>query len=64
MKGTVKFFDQNKNYGFIAPDEGDEDHYIHINDIESGILNEDDRVEFKSEQGKKGPKAVKVKKIN
>lgn len=62
MKGSVKFFDQNKNYGFIAPDEGDEDHYVHINDIESGILSENDRVEFDSKQGKKGPKATKVKK--
>ncbi|PTD94907.1 cold-shock protein [archaeon SCG-AAA382B04] len=65
MKGTVKFFDRNKNYGFINPDEGDEDLFAHANDIESGLfLGEDDRVEFNSEEGEKGPKAVNVKKIN
>jgi|GEM_PF-76885 len=63
MKGSVKFFNRMKNYGFIAPDEGDEDLFVHMNDIESGILNEEDRVEFDSEQGDKGPKAVNVKKI-
>lgn len=64
MEGTVKFFDRRKNYGFIAPDEGDEDLFVHASDIESGSLSEDDRVEFDSEQGEKGPRAVKVKKLS
>ncbi len=63
MKGTVKFFNRMKNFGFITPDEGDEDLFVHASDIESGSLGEDDRVEFESEQGDKGPRAVKVKKI-
>ena len=63
MKGTVKFFDPRKNYGFIAPDEEGEDHFVHASDIESGSLNEDDKVEFESEEGEKGPRAVNVKKV-
>lgn len=64
MEGTVKFFNRMRNYGFITPDEGDEDLFVHASDVESGSLSEDDRVEFESEQGDKGPRAVKVKKLN
>lgn len=64
MEGTVKFFDTRKNYGFITPEEGDEDLFVHASDIESGSLNEDDRVEFDSEEGDKGPRAVNVKKLD
>ncbi|KXA89033.1 cold-shock protein [candidate division MSBL1 archaeon SCGC-AAA259I09] len=64
MEGTVKFFNRMKNYGFITPDEGDEDLFVHASDIESGSLNEEDRVDFDSEQGEKGPRAVKVKKLD
>lgn len=63
MKGTVKFFNNMKNYGFIEPDEGEEDLFVHRNDIESASLTEGDRVEFDEEQGEKGPKAVNVKTI-
>lgn len=63
MKGTVKFFDDRKNYGFIEPEGRGEDHFVHASDIESGPLNEGDEVEFDSEQGDKGPRAVNVKKV-
>ncbi|KXB05346.1 cold-shock protein [candidate division MSBL1 archaeon SCGC-AAA382A03] len=63
MKGTVKFFDGRKNFGFIKPEGGEEDHFVHASDIESGPLNEGDEVEFDSEQGDKGPRAVNVKKV-
>ncbi len=63
MEGTVKFFNRRKNYGFIAPDEGDEDLFVHASDIETGTLEEDDRVEFESEEGDKGPRAIEVKKL-
>ncbi len=64
MEGTVKFFDRRKNYGFIDPDEGEEDLFVHASDIDSGSLDDDDRVEFESEQSEKGPRAVKVKKLS
>ena len=64
MKGTVKFFNQSKNFGFIEPEDKSKDLFVHKNDIVSGTLNEGDKVEFDSEDGDKGKKAVNVKKIN
>ncbi len=63
MKGTVKFFNDMKNYGFIEPEEGDEDLFVHRSDVDSPTLNEGDEVEFDEEMGEKGPRAVNVKKI-
>lgn len=63
MKGTVKFFNNQRNYGFIEPEEGGEDLFVHRSEVESGDIAEDDKVEFDSEEGDKGPKAVNVKKI-
>lgn len=63
MKGTVKFYNPVKNYGFISPDEGDEDFFVHKSNLKSKTLNEDDRVEFESESSEKGPQAVNVRKI-
>ncbi|MDA3792970.1 MAG: cold shock domain-containing protein [Elusimicrobia bacterium] len=63
MKGTVKFFNNMKNYGFIEPEEGSEDLFVHRNDIESGSVQEGDKVEFESEKAEKGLRAVNVKKI-
>ncbi len=63
MKGTVKFFNNMKNFGFIQPDEGDDDLFVHRSDIDGDYLNENDRVEFDSEPGERGPRAVNVKKI-
>ena len=63
--GTVKWFNAEKGFGFITPDEGsDKDQYVHQTDIESSgfrSLDEGQKVEFESEPGTKGPKAVKVK---
>lgn len=64
MRGTVKFFNNMKNYGFIEPEEGDEDLFVHRSDVEGDSLNEGDEVEFEVEQGEKGPRAVNVSKIN
>lgn len=64
MRGTVKFFDERRNYGFIEPAEsGKGDHFVHRSDIESGSLNEGDIVEFVSEREDKGLRAVKVRKL-
>ncbi len=63
MRGTVKFFNDRKNYGFIEPEEGDEDRFVHRSDVESGSLEEGDVVEFEPEEGEKGPKAANVTKV-
>ncbi|MGM0510802.1 MAG: cold shock domain-containing protein [Thermoplasmatota archaeon] len=64
MKGKVKFYNTMKNFGFIEPDEGDEDLFVHMSEIEGNYLNEGDEVEFETEEGERGPRAVGVKKID
>ncbi len=64
MKGKVKFYNTMKNFGFIEPNEGDDDLFVHRSDIEGNYLKEDDEVEFESEQGERGPRAVNVKKLD
>lgn len=63
-RGTVKWFDDEKGYGFIEPEEGSEDVFVHHSDITGGgfkTLEEGQTVEFTKEQGDRGPKAVEVK---
>ncbi len=59
-KGTVKWFNIEKGYGFIQPDDGGKDVFVHANDLAGAILNEGTRVEFEIVQGKKGPQASSV----
>lgn len=62
MKGTVKFFNTSKGFGFIAGEDGKE-YFVHTTGLASGTaLREGDVVTFEIEQGDKGPKAVKVSK--
>jgi len=61
--GTVKFFNQSKGFGFITPDEGGSDVFVHVTAVESsgiGALNDGMRVSFETEPDKrgKGPKAI------
>ncbi|MEL6373983.1 MAG: cold-shock protein [Pseudomonadota bacterium] len=63
QSGTVKFFNQSKGFGFITPDEGNKDVFVHITAVERsgiGVLDEGMRVSFDTEPDKhgKGPKAV------
>ena len=60
-KGTVKFFNVNKGFGFITPDGGGKDVFVHANDIGGAVLQEGTKVEFEIVQGKKGPQASGVK---
>ena len=64
-KGTGKWFNASKGYGFITPENG-KDVFVHYNSIEGDgfkSLDEGDLVEFEITQGEKGPQAVKVTKI-
>ena len=63
--GTVKWFNESKGYGFISREDG-EDVFIHYSEIQGEgfrTLREGDKVEFEIAQGKKGPQAVKAKKL-
>lgn len=62
MKGTVKFYNEGKGFGFITGEDGKEV-FVHKTSLEAGVtLNKDDLVTYDVEAGDRGPKAVNVKK--
>ncbi|MCR9203747.1 MAG: cold-shock protein [Halobacteriovoraceae bacterium] len=61
--GKVKFFDEIKGFGFITPDSGDKDLFVHMTGITGGSINDGDSVEFEIGDGQKGPCAVQVRKV-
>lgn len=61
-KGTVKFFNRMKNYGFIDGEDG-KSYFVHGTGLKEGVsIDEGDKVEFKVVEGDKGPKAEEVEK--
>ncbi len=63
LKGTVKWYNARKGYGFIQGEDG-KDVFVHQSALPMGLsLNEGDQVEFSVEQSDRGPKAAKVKKL-
>ena len=62
--GTVKWFSAEKGYGFITPEDGSRDVFVHFSGIVGDghrSLDEGQRVSFSAEEGEKGPRAVDVK---
>lgn len=62
-QGTVKWFSDEKGFGFITPDEGGKDLFVHFSSIQAEgfrTLPEGARVNYEAEQGPKGPNAVNV----
>ena len=60
MKGNCKFFNEQKGFGFIAADDGQE-YFVHQSGLKEGVtLRENDPVSFEVEEGDRGPKAVNV----
>ena len=64
--GTVKWFNDAKGYGFIAPEDGGKDLFVHhTNIVGSGFksLAENMKVEYESREGQKGPEAINVQPV-
>ncbi len=63
IRGTVKFFNEDKGFGFISPEDGQKDVFVHHTAIQASgyrSLNEGSSVEFSIEPSDKGPRAVEV----
>jgi len=61
-KGTVKFFNDTKGFGFIKEDDSNDEHFVHVSGLIDDIK-EGDAVEFELKEGKKGLNAINVRVI-
>lgn len=65
-RGTVKWFSEQKGYGFVSPDEGGEDLFVHYTAIEGEgyrSLTEGERVSYEPTRGRKGEQAENVRRV-
>ncbi|MEY4860627.1 MAG: hypothetical protein RL059_326 [Bacteroidota bacterium] len=60
-KGTVKFFNETKGFGFIVDDETSKEYFVHVTGLVDKVK-ENDQVEFELEEGRRGLNAINVKK--
>jgi CspA family cold shock protein len=61
--GTVKFFNETKGFGFITDDTTREEFFVHVTGLNGGQIQQNDRVEFETQEGRKGVNAVNVRRI-
>jgi CspA family cold shock protein len=64
--GTVKWFNDAKGFGFITPDDGSKDLFVHFSAIQASgfkTLKEADKVQYDVEQSPKGPRATNIKQV-
>ena len=67
LKGTVKWFNGKKGFGFIEREDKEKDAFVHASAVKNAgmrFLNEGDKIEFELEDGPKGPSAVNLKKVD
>ena len=67
LKGTVKWFNGKKGFGFIEREDKEKDSFVHASAVKAAgmrFLNEGDKLEFTLEDGPKGPSAVNLKKLD
>lgn len=64
--GTVKWFNAQKGFGFIIPEEGGNDLFVHRSNVETAdkTLKDDQKVEYETGEGRKGPEATNVRPID
>ncbi|KEI34746.1 cold-shock protein [Allofrancisella frigidaquae] len=60
LQGTVKFFNEQKGFGFITPDNGSKDVFVHITKLNGSTLSEGQQVAFETQEGRKGPEAINI----
>ena len=61
--GIIKFFNEAKGYGFVTDDETKEDFFVHVTGLNGATVQQNDRVEFETQEGRKGINAVNIRKI-
>ncbi|MBD2721414.1 cold shock domain-containing protein [Hymenobacter sp. 5317J-9] len=61
--GIIKFFNEAKGYGFVTDDQTKEDFFVHVTGLNGVTVQQNDRVEFETQEGRKGINAVNVRKI-
>ncbi|MBZ4041355.1 cold-shock protein [Flavobacterium hibisci] len=59
QEGTVKFFNEEKGFGFITPNNGGDEVFVHVSGL-SETIRQNDEVRYDVEEGRKGPNAVNV----
>ncbi|API87347.1 MULTISPECIES: cold-shock protein [Francisella] len=59
-QGTVKFFNDQKGFGFITPENGGKDVFVHISKLNGETILEGQQVTFETQEGRKGPEAINI----